>query len=89
MANFLTRIRLWTSAMCVYGILGRHTRTPHDSSRFFLSIVPMIYFFVQHKVHRIPGGGVCISSMKYPAKYTASPYSLHAIQLLRMGFDFP
>ncbi|KAI0714424.1 Frag1/DRAM/Sfk1 family-domain-containing protein [Cerioporus squamosus] len=25
------------------------------STTFFLSIVPMIYFFVQHKVHRIPG----------------------------------
>ncbi|EGO24579.1 hypothetical protein SERLADRAFT_369838 [Serpula lacrymans var. lacrymans S7.9] len=23
--------------------------------RFFMSIVPMIYFFIQHKVHRIPG----------------------------------
>ncbi|RPD60996.1 hypothetical protein L226DRAFT_462521 [Lentinus tigrinus ALCF2SS1-7] len=25
------------------------------SATFFLSILPMIYFFVQHKVHRIPG----------------------------------
>ncbi|KIY44119.1 hypothetical protein FISHEDRAFT_51837 [Fistulina hepatica ATCC 64428] len=24
--------------------------------RFFVSIVPMIYFFIRHKVHRIPGG---------------------------------
>ena len=23
---------------------------------FFVSLVPMIYFFIQHKVHRIPGG---------------------------------
>ncbi|KAJ3788058.1 Frag1/DRAM/Sfk1 family-domain-containing protein [Lentinula aff. detonsa] len=25
------------------------------ASTFFLSIVPLVYFFVQHKVHRIPG----------------------------------
>lgn len=26
------------------------------SSSFFLTIVPLVYFFIQHKVHRIPGG---------------------------------
>ena len=24
--------------------------------RFFASIAPMVYYFIQHKVHRIPGG---------------------------------
>ena len=24
--------------------------------RFFLTLIPLVYFFIQHKVHRIPGG---------------------------------
>lgn len=31
------------------------------ANAFFLSLVPMIYFFVQHKVHRVPGGEYCHS----------------------------
>jgi hypothetical protein len=26
------------------------------TSAFFITLPPMIYFFIQHKVHRIPGG---------------------------------
>ena len=29
-------------------------------SRFWVTLFPMIYFFVQHKVHRIPGGMIFI-----------------------------
>lgn len=44
-------------------------RCPHTSvlivtdirSRFFVSIIPLVYFFIQHKVHRIPGGNAHIS----------------------------
>ncbi|KAK0193555.1 Frag1/DRAM/Sfk1 family-domain-containing protein [Armillaria mellea] len=44
-------------------MLGGIACTPQQStrirkkrrSRFFTSIIPLVYFFIQHKVHRIPG----------------------------------
>ncbi|GBE88480.1 Protein cwh43 [Sparassis crispa] len=30
-------------------------RRRNTASAFFISMIPMIYFFIQHKVHRIPG----------------------------------
>jgi len=32
---------------------------------FFLSLVPMIYFFIQHKVHRVPGAYTCYSFFEW------------------------
>ena len=29
------------------------------ATAFFGTLVPMIYFFIQHKVHKVPGGGSC------------------------------
>ncbi|KAJ3734145.1 hypothetical protein DFJ43DRAFT_1170983 [Lentinula guzmanii] len=36
-------------------MIGGYIQPPRDAQAFFLSIVPLVYFFVQHKVHRIPG----------------------------------
>jgi hypothetical protein len=47
---------------------------------FFATLVPLIYFFIQHKVHRIPGGGLffpCLLSM-------LTACSLHHLRLLRV-----
>ncbi len=30
--------------------------------RFFVSLFPLVYFFVQHKVHRVPGGSLVVST---------------------------
>lgn len=40
---------------------------------FFGSIVPMIYFFVRHKVHRVPGGASCPVSRQPLANATTQP----------------
>jgi len=31
------------------------------ASAFFATLVPLIYFFIQHKVHRVPGGKLSVS----------------------------
>ena len=31
---------------------------------FFATLVPLIYFFIQHKVHRVPGGESCLSCLR-------------------------
>lgn len=32
------------------------------ASAFFGTLVPLIYFFIQHKVHKVPGGKLLLSS---------------------------
>lgn len=61
---------------------------------FFGTLVPLVYFFIQHKVHRVPGGGFgparegqrCTAAVSVPAN--TSP-SLHHLRLLRMVADPP
>jgi hypothetical protein len=36
---------------------------------FFATLVPLIYFFIQHKVHRIPGGKLTQSLLSILANY--------------------
>ncbi|KAG5716861.1 Protein cwh43 [Termitomyces sp. T112] len=35
------------------------------SSTFFVTIIPLVYFFIQHKVHRIPGAYTCYSFFEW------------------------
>ncbi|KAG1725361.1 uncharacterized protein EDB91DRAFT_1239861 [Suillus paluster] len=37
------------------GVLCTPVGHRKSASAFFVSIIPMIYFFIQHKIHRIPG----------------------------------
>lgn len=30
---------------------------------FFATLIPLIYFFIQHKVHKVPGGRILISRL--------------------------
>jgi hypothetical protein len=46
---------------------------------FFGTLVPMIYFFIQHKVHHVAGGELHHASIKIllnPAQHTPSIHSL-------------
>lgn len=50
---------------------------------FFGTLVPLIYFFIQHKVHKVPGGKRTVP----PHLLLTNLYSLHDLCLLRMGSD--
>lgn len=53
---------------------------------FFGTLVPLIYFFIQHKVHRIPGG----KNSRHHSSQTELTRidSLYYIRFLWVGFDF-
>jgi predicted secreted protein len=52
---------------------------------FFASLIPLIYFFIQHKVHKVAGG---ISSCKTLIKaYTIYAFFEWGLVLLDAGFD--
>lgn len=48
---------------------------------FFATIVPLIYFFIQHKVHRIPGG---TAHLKIPSVQRLTRRSIYYVLVLRM-----
>lgn len=52
---------------------------------FFGTLVPLIYFFVQHKVHKVAGG---MSLGRPSTMYTLMLSSLHDICVFRMGTCF-
>jgi hypothetical protein len=52
------------------------------ASCFFGTLVPMIYFFIQHKVHKVAGGE--IRGPKSGRR--ANKSSLHHLRFLRVGF---
>jgi len=54
-------------------------------SLFFGTLVPLIYFFIQHKVYRVPGGK-CHGS-KTETSWLIDPPSVHRLFLLRMVLD--
>lgn len=69
---------------------------------FFGTLVPLIYFFIQHKVHRIPGGKTalrllrvrsqlpkCMSSLTLatPPAYTTYAFFEWALIILDVAFD--
>ncbi|EJD06496.1 uncharacterized protein FOMMEDRAFT_75480 [Fomitiporia mediterranea MF3/22] len=47
------------------GIACTPKQTRQRRRRFFLSIIPMIYFFIEHKVHRVPGGKSCNTAFSF------------------------
>jgi hypothetical protein len=52
---------------------------------FFGTLVPLIYFFIQHKVHRVAGG---LSGLNpTPLVLLLTRYSLHDVRLLRVVPD--
>ncbi|TFY72042.1 hypothetical protein EVG20_g957 [Dentipellis fragilis] len=64
---------MWVTTSLSGGKARRHRITM--ASTFWLSLVPMIYFFLQHKVHRIPGA------------YTYYSFFEWSLILLDIGFD--
>ncbi|KAA1467420.1 hypothetical protein DENSPDRAFT_792681 [Dentipellis sp. KUC8613] len=64
---------MWVTTSLSGGNARRHRITM--ASMFWLSLVPMIYFFLQHKVHRIPGA------------YTYYSFFEWSLILLDIGFD--
>jgi hypothetical protein len=52
---------------------------------FFGTLVPLIYFFIQHKVHKVAGGKAQAPQIFYDTNISIS---IHHIRFLRMGFDF-
>ena len=58
---------------------------------FFATLVPLIYFFIQHKVHRVAGGELyylChLTSANILAAYTIYAFFEWALVLLDVGFD--
>lgn len=58
---------------------------------FFGTLVPLVYFFIQHKVHKVAGGKLyspylCIQLTTYPA-YTTYAFFEWALILFDVGFD--
>ena len=51
---------------------------------FFGTLVPLVYFFIQHKVHRVAGGRA-VPHLRNNSLLTQG--SLHDIRILRMGVD--
>lgn len=66
------------------------------ASLFFGTLVPSLYFFIQHKVHKVPGG-ICIAQAKprTPRDYVTNSsiaYTIYAffewaLILFDVGFD--
>jgi hypothetical protein len=61
------------------------------AASFFATLVPLIYFFIQHKVHRVPGGMAKhpISSIftDNPPAYTIYAFFEWSLVLLDVAFD--
>jgi hypothetical protein len=49
---------------------------------FFATLVPLIYFFIQHKVHKVAGGMFLIVETVH---CMLSFFSIHHLRLLRVG----
>lgn len=53
---------------------------------FFGTLVPLVYYFIQHKVHKVPGGTYHCDWWERPFAYTSlTSSSLYNICVLRMG----
>ena len=61
------------------------------ASAFFGTLIPLIYFFIQHKVHRVPGGRFSISLSWYEsnglAAYTIYAFFEWSLVLFDVAFD--
>ena len=57
---------------------------------FFGTLVPLIYFFIQHKVHKVAGGeyvSVMTGCANASSAYTIYSFFEWALVLLDVGFD--
>ena len=57
---------------------------------FFATLVPLIYFFIQHKIHRVPGGNRIRPSLDANpclVAYTTYSFFEWSLVLLDAGFD--
>ena len=58
---------------------------------FFATLVPLIYFFIQHKVHRVAGGKFALSHhaghAKFRPAYTIYSFFEWSLVLLDVAFD--
>lgn len=54
------------------------------ASLFFGTLVPLIYYFIQHKVHKVAGGKILLSKL---VSLELTLVSLHQIRLLRVVSD--
>lgn len=52
---------------------------------FFGTLIPLIYYFIQHKVHKVAGGKNKSPKSLEPADIS---HSIHKICFLRVGLDF-
>lgn len=49
---------------------------------FFGSLIPSLYFFIQHKVHKVAGGmNSCSSALDIPSNFN----SVHNLRIFRVG----
>ncbi|KAJ4480022.1 Frag1/DRAM/Sfk1 family-domain-containing protein [Lentinula aciculospora] len=55
------------------------------ASLFFLSIVPLVYFFIQHKVHRIPGAYTHYSFFEWGLIFYDVLYDAYAEEEFRLN----
>jgi len=62
------------------------------AASFFGLLVPLIYFFIQHKVHRVPGGTFPFPSLRFSRQRVDVAYTIYAffewsLVFLDAGFD--
>jgi hypothetical protein len=93
MISYLVATLPWT--------IGCIALSPHNATAlkyrkifagsFFATLVPLIYFFIQHKVHRVAGGmSCCLVHLAYTHLFLA--YTIYAffewsLVLLDVAFD--
>lgn len=63
---------------------------------FFGTLVPLIYYFIQHKIHRVPGGRKTLPALQillslgltdFGGAYTIYAFFEWSLVLLDVGFD--
>jgi hypothetical protein len=93
MISYLVATLPWT-----LGCLALSPRNPTAiryrkifAGSFFATLVPLIYFFIQHKVHRVAGGTIILplSPIRQltPPAYTIYSFFEWALVLLDVAFD--
>jgi hypothetical protein len=92
MISYLVATIPWT-----YGCLALSPRNPvaikyrkYFSGAFFATIVPLVYFFIQHKVHRVAGGRfllIFLADQADSLAYTTYAFFEWTLVLLDVAFD--
>ncbi|KAJ6494715.1 Frag1/DRAM/Sfk1 family-domain-containing protein [Mycena vitilis] len=55
MISYLVLTIPWMAGCTVCAPVQTRRRRTAVASTFFLSLIPLVYFYIQHKVHRVPG----------------------------------